>query len=98
MHGPAGEGERRTRRRNRSEPCTYQYLTQIRETSMSDGNFQDLPKPPGATMPLPALEGLSARIARWPWWAIIIMVGLVLAFYSLFTSDLYRAVLQSVTQ
>jgi polar amino acid transport system permease protein len=65
---------------------------------MSDGNSPDLPKPPGATMPLPALESLSARIARWPWWAIIIMAGLVIAFYSMFTSDLYRAALLSVTQ
>jgi polar amino acid transport system permease protein len=50
-------------------------------------------------VPLPAwLDRLTARVARWPWWAIIVGIGLVAAFYSLATSDLYRRVLVFVTK
>jgi His/Glu/Gln/Arg/opine family amino acid ABC transporter permease subunit len=50
-------------------------------------------------IPLPAwLDRLSARVARWPWWAIMSGVGLIAAFYSLATSDLYRRVLVFVTK
>jgi polar amino acid transport system permease protein len=40
---------------------------------------------------------LSARAARFPWWALIIAVGLVVLFYSFATSTLYRRVLLFVT-
>jgi polar amino acid transport system permease protein len=57
------------------------------------------PVRPRRGIPLPAwLDRLSARVARWPWWAIIIGIGLVAAFYSMATSDLYRRVLVSVTK
>ena len=43
------------------------------------------------------LDSLTARVARWPWWAITIGVLLVIAFYSMATSELYRRVLTFVT-
>lgn len=36
------------------------------------------------------LDRLSGRVARWPWWIIIIAVGLVAAFYSIANSYLLR--------
>jgi polar amino acid transport system permease protein len=38
-----------------------------------------------------------AYVARWPWWAIIIGILLISAFYSIATSELYRRVLVFVT-
>ncbi len=46
---------------------------------------------------IPLLEQAAMRVARLPWWAIIIVVGLVLIFYSFFTSPLYRRALIFVT-
>ncbi|MCE7949154.1 MAG: amino acid ABC transporter permease [Chloroflexi bacterium CFX4] len=46
---------------------------------------------------IPLLEQLAMRVARLPWWVIIIVVGLVLVFYSFFTSPLYRRALIFVT-
>lgn len=37
------------------------------------------------------------RLARLPWWAIIIVAGLAIVFYSFFTSPLYRRALIFVT-
>jgi len=49
-------------------------------------------------IPLPLwLDSLTARVARWPWWAVIIGVLLIVAFYSMATSELYRRVLTFVT-
>lgn len=45
----------------------------------------------------PWLDALSARAARFPWWALIIAVGLVALFYSFLTSSLYRRTLAWVT-
>lgn len=50
----------------------------------------------GISLPL-WLDSLAARVARWPWWAVIIGVLLVIAFYSIATSELYRRVLTFVT-
>ncbi len=46
---------------------------------------------------IPLLEQFAMRVARLPWWAIIIVVGLALVFYSFFTSPLYRRALIFVT-
>src|SRR5512142_3300871 len=47
---------------------------------------------------LPAwVDPLVARVSRWPWWAIIIAVGLVAVFYAMATSNLYRDALSWVT-
>ncbi|MCS6870198.1 MAG: amino acid ABC transporter permease [Anaerolineae bacterium] len=43
------------------------------------------------------LERLALSLARLPWWAIIIVAGLVIVFYSFFTSPLYRRALVFVT-
>jgi polar amino acid transport system permease protein len=43
------------------------------------------------------IDRTVAYIARWPWWAIIIGILLVAAFYSIATSELYRRVLGFVT-
>lgn len=47
--------------------------------------------------PLSIVDPLVARVARWPWWAIIIVVGIVVAFYAIATSALYRRTLVFVT-
>jgi polar amino acid transport system permease protein len=65
---------------------------------MSDANQNKPLIIPATRMASPALEALSTRIAKWPWWAIIIMAGLVVTFYSLFTSEIYRQALRSVTE
>jgi polar amino acid transport system permease protein len=48
------------------------------------------------TLP-PWLDRLSVRVARWPWWIVIIIVLLVVSFYSIATSELYRRALVFVT-
>ncbi|HLY28117.1 MAG TPA: hypothetical protein VKQ72_17360, partial [Aggregatilineales bacterium] len=37
----------------------------------------------------PILNRVAAVMATWPWWAIVILVGLVAIFYSIFTSVVY---------
>lgn len=46
---------------------------------------------------VPLLEQIALRAARLPWWAIIIVAGLAIVFYSFFTSPLYRRALIFVT-
>jgi polar amino acid transport system permease protein len=43
------------------------------------------------------MDALIARVALFPWWALIIAVGLGIVFYSFATSNLYRRVLLFVT-
>src|SRR5215831_4149502 len=43
------------------------------------------------------MDPLVARVARWPWWAIIIVAGIVMAFYAIATNALYRNTLTFVT-
>jgi polar amino acid transport system permease protein len=43
------------------------------------------------------LDRLAALLARWPWWAFIILVGLVAAFYSMSTNEIYRRAFAYVT-
>src|SRR5260221_5910427 len=47
--------------------------------------------------PLRIVDPLVARVARWPWCAILIIVGIVLAFYAIATSALYRRTMIFVT-
>jgi len=50
------------------------------------------------TLPLPrSLESLSLRASRLPWWAIILALGLILALYGVYTTDLYRRSLNFIT-
>jgi polar amino acid transport system permease protein len=46
---------------------------------------------------IPLLERIAMRVARLPWWAIIIVAGLAMIFYSFFTSPIYRRALIFVT-
>lgn len=46
---------------------------------------------------VPLLEQLAMRAARLPWWAILIVAGLAIVFYSFFTSPIYRRALIFVT-
>lgn len=46
---------------------------------------------------VPLLERLAIRIARLPWWVVIIVAGLAMVFYSFFSSPLYRRALIFVT-
>ena len=42
-------------------------------------------------IPLPLwLDRLVIRVAQWPWWALLIMFGLIFMFYSFATSYFYR--------
>jgi polar amino acid transport system permease protein len=43
------------------------------------------------------LDRIASRIARWPWWVIIIAVGLVAIFYSILTDNVYRSALVFLT-
>lgn len=43
------------------------------------------------------LDRLSVRVARWPWWIIIIAVGLILVFYAILTDNVYREALDFLT-
>lgn len=45
----------------------------------------------------PWLDRLSAQMAHWPWSIIIIIAGLLMLFYSILTSDIYRRALVFVT-
>src|SRR5579859_2507822 len=54
----------------------------------------DSPNPvlPGAgptIISTPLLSRIAAAMATWPWWAILIIVGLVAMFYAIFTGSLY---------
>ncbi len=54
-------------------------------------------QPPGVT-PLPSsLETLAIRVSRWPWWLIILLIGLVVAFYGILTTPDYHRALIYVT-
>lgn len=56
------------------------------------------PSPYRQTVTLPPfLDRLAAQIAHWPWWAIIVGVGLVIIFYSFLTTDFYRTTLTYLT-
>lgn len=54
------------------------------------------PSHPRLTLPA-WLDRLSIRAARFPWWALIIAIGLIVLFYSFATSTLYRRVILFVT-
>src|SRR5688572_5889083 len=43
------------------------------------------------------LDALSIRASKFPWWVLIIAIGLAALFYSFATSNLYRRVLVFVT-
>src|SRR5262249_12941034 len=45
----------------------------------------------------PFLDRLSALLARWPWWAIVTVAGLVIAVYSLVSIPIYHRALIFVT-
>ncbi|MBX3081478.1 MAG: amino acid ABC transporter permease [Anaerolineae bacterium] len=45
----------------------------------------------------PWLDKLSIQAAKFPWWVLIIAIGLAALFYSFATSNLYRRVLAFVT-
>ena len=56
-----------------------------------------LTQPPGVLrLPGPA-EQLARRAGRLPWWAIILVTGLVLAFFGIITTPLYHDALTYVT-
>lgn len=52
---------------------------------------------PGAVRLPGFLERLSLRMAQWPWWAIVLVVGLALSFYGIFTTPIYTEALTYVT-
>ena len=41
---------------------------------------------------------LIDRIARWPWWLIIIMLLGLIIFFNIFTSELYAEIFRRVRQ
>lgn len=45
---------------------------------------------------LPMLDRIAAILAAWPWWAVITIVGLVVAFYSVLTIPVYHRALTFV--
>jgi polar amino acid transport system permease protein len=45
----------------------------------------------------PWVDRAAAAVARWPWWLIIIGIGLTAVFYSILTNDFFRRVLVFVT-
>ncbi|MHB8626053.1 MAG: amino acid ABC transporter permease [Aggregatilineales bacterium] len=62
--------------------------------SLTDSNPLETP----GVVHLPSfLERLSLRLAQWPWWAIVLVGGLVLAFYGILTTPIYDEALTYVT-
>ncbi|MEP7288132.1 MAG: amino acid ABC transporter permease [Chloroflexota bacterium] len=54
---------------------------------------------PSGTPPRSSIiDNLIAWAARLPWWALIILAGLVIAWYSMFSSEIYRRALRFVSQ
>jgi len=54
-------------------------------------------QPPGLVQLPSPLERLARRAARLPWWAIILIGGLILAFFGIITTPLYHDALTYVT-
>src|SRR5258708_14453875 len=45
----------------------------------------------------PMLDRIAVMLAAWPWWAVVILIGLVIAVYSLLTSPIYHRALTFVS-
>src|SRR5450432_2460959 len=67
--------------------------------NVSDQNDPTLlPRDPRQPQGLGSIvERFISSAAKWPWWALVIVVGLVVMFYSIFTSNLYSRAFNAVT-